>query len=76
MYEWLKARSPLPVHYESAVHCKRIAYDVGSEMYPTVRMVHDVGEHRRKQQPLNDRPYFLCEYAHAMGVGPGNTEAR
>ena len=75
MYDYLKARSSLPVHYESAVHCKRQAYDVGSEMYPTVQMVHDVGEHRRKQKRLNDRPYFLCEYAHAMGVGPGNTEA-
>ncbi len=75
MYRYLKERSALPVHYESAVHCKRIAYDVGSEMYPSVQMVHDVGEHRRKQKPLNDRPYFMCEYAHAMGVGPGNTEA-
>ncbi|MCD7802919.1 MAG: hypothetical protein LUH09_08490 [Clostridiales bacterium] len=75
MYDYLKAHSDLPVHYESAVHCKRIAYDVGSEMYPSVQMVHDVGEHRRRQKPLNDRPYFMCEYAHAMGVGPGNTEA-
>lgn len=75
MYRYLKAHSDLPVHYESAVHCKRIAYDVGSEMYPTPQMVHDVGEHCRKQKPLNDRPYFMCEYAHAMGVGPGNVEA-
>ena len=75
MWEYLKRHSDLPVHYESAVHCKRIAYDVGSEMYPTPGMVHDVGEHRRKQKPLNDRPYFMCEYAHAMGVGPGDTEA-
>ena len=75
MYDYLKARSTLPVHYESAVHCKRVAYDVGSEMYPSAQMVHDVGEKKRKQQRLNDRPYFMCEYAHAMGVGPGNTEA-
>ena len=75
MYDYLKLHSDLPVHYESAVHCKRIAYDVGSEMYPSVQMVHDVGEHCRKQKQLNDRPYFMCEYAHAMGVGPGNTEA-
>ncbi len=75
MYDYLKERSDLPVHYESAVHCRRIAYDVGSEMYPSVQMVRDVGEHRRRQKPLNDRPYFMCEYAHAMGVGPGNTEA-
>lgn len=75
MYDYLKAHSDLPVHYESAIHCKREAYDVGSEMYPSVKMVHDVGEKRRKQKRLNDRPYFMCEYAHAMGVGPGNTEA-
>lgn len=75
MYDYLKPHSTLPVHYESAVHCKRIAYDVGSEMYPSVKMVHDVGEKQRRQKPLNDRPYFLCEYAHAMGVGPGNMEA-
>jgi hypothetical protein len=75
MYEFLKAHSKLPVHYESAIHCKRVAYDVGSEMYPSVKMVHDVGEHARRQARLNDRPYFMCEYAHAMGVGPGNTEA-
>ena len=75
MYDYLKARSELPVHYESAIRCSRQAYDVGSEMYPSVKMVRDVGEHRRRQKRLNDRPYFLCEYAHAMGVGPGNTEA-
>ena len=75
MYDYLKLHSDLPVHYESAIHCKRIAYDVGSEMYPSVQMVHDVGEHCRRQKQLNDRPYFMCEYAHAMGVGPGNTEA-
>ncbi len=75
MYDYLKLRSDLPVHYESAIHCKRVAYDVGSEMYPSVQMVHDAGEHCRKQKQLNDRPYFMCEYAHAMGVGPGNTEA-
>ena len=75
MYYYLKRHSNLPVHYESAVHCKRVAYDVGSEMYPAPKLVHDVGEHQRKQKRLNDRPYFLCEYAHAMGVGPGDTEA-
>lgn len=75
MYEYLKSVSTLPVHYESAVHCDRIAYDVGSDMYPKVEKLHDIGEHRCKQAPMNDRPYFMCEYAHAMGVGPGNTEA-
>ncbi len=74
MYHWLKAHSDLPVHYESAIHSDRIAYDVGSEMYPTVENVCKVGLHTRPEEPLNDRPYFLCEYAHAMGVGPGAIE--
>ncbi len=75
MYDWLKARSSLPVHYESIIHCKRKAYDLGSEMYPKLRDVQAVAEHRRKEAALNDRPYFLCEYAYAMSVGPGNAEA-
>ena len=74
MYHWLKKHTVIPIHYESVIHTKRVAYDVGSEMYPTVEMVRDVGCHKRKQKPLNDRPYFLCEYAHAMGVGPGAME--
>ena len=43
MYDYLKAHSDLPVHYENAIRCRRQAYDVGSEMYPSVQMVHDVG---------------------------------
>ena len=74
MYEWLKLRTTVPVHYESVIHSKRVAYDVGSEMYPTVKKVEQVGLRKRKEKPLNDRPYFLCEYAHAMGVGPGAAE--
>ncbi len=74
MYAWLKAHSQLPVHYESVIYSERIAYDVGSEMYPTVENVRKVGLHTRPELPLNDRPYFLCEYAHAMGVGPGAIE--
>ena len=75
MYDYLKERTDVPVHYESAVHCKRKAYDVGSEMYPTPENVHRVGNKTRSIPELCDRPYFLCEYAHAMGVGPGDMEA-
>jgi len=74
MSAWLKHRSELPIHYESVIHSKRVAYDVGSEMYPPVKLVEQAGKHQRKQKELNDRPYFLCEYAHAMGVGPGAVE--
>lgn len=74
MYEFFKKVSKLPVHYESVIHSKRIAYDVGSEMYPSVRNVSLAGLGKRREKRLNDRPYFMCEYAHAMGVGPGAME--
>lgn len=74
MYAWLKQQTAIPIHYESVIHTKRVAYDVGSEMYPSVKKVAQVGKCQRKQKQLNDRPYFLCEYAHAMGVGPGGVE--
>ncbi|MBR2546991.1 MAG: hypothetical protein IKF07_02215 [Eubacterium sp.] len=74
MYMYLKDVSALPVQYESAVHCRRKAYDVGSEMYPPAARLHDIGEGKCRLKQLNDRPYFMCEYAHAMGVGPGGIE--
>ncbi|MBR3147477.1 MAG: hypothetical protein IKF54_04960 [Eubacterium sp.] len=74
MYMYLKDMSPLPVHYESAVHTRRKAYDVASEMYPPAERLHAVGEKKYKIRQFIDRPYFLCEYAHAMGVGPGGME--
>lgn len=75
MYQYLKKRTDLPIHYESVIHTRRRAYDVGSEMYPSVEKVHQVGEGTRNIPELCDRPYFLCEYAHAMGVGPGNADS-
>lgn len=75
MYNYLKKHTQLPVHYESAVHTKRKAYDVASEMYPPVSQVHEIGEKTWKVPQMCDRPYFLCEYAHAMGVGPGDAES-
>lgn len=74
-YDYLKKYSHLPVHYESAVHTKKKAYDVASEMYPPAEQVRSIGEKNYKVKQMCDRPYFLCEYAHAMGVGPGGMEA-
>ena len=37
-----------------------------------VEKVEQVGQHRRSKKQLNDRPYFLCEYAHAMENSLGN----
>jgi len=75
MYHYLKKRTALPIHYEGVIHSRRKAYDVGSEMYPSVEKVRQVGQGTRNIPQLCDRPYFLCEYAHAMGVGPGNAES-
>ena len=75
MYDYIKQHSDLPIHYESAVHCAKKAYDVASEMYPPVARVYEIGEKTYKIKRMCDRPYFLCEYAHAMGVGPGDMEA-
>ena len=74
MYEYFKSVSDIPVHYESAIYTKRKAYDIASRMYPPVSELHDIGEGVCKTRQFMDRPYFMCEYAHAMGVGPGNIE--
>jgi len=50
-----------PVHYERA---SEIA-DVDSHMYPTVEWLYNRGTNTVK-------PFFLCEYAHAMGNAMGN----
>ncbi len=75
MYSYFKKHSDIPVHYESAVHAKRIAYDVASEMYPEASSLHKIGEGTHHQKKFLDRPYFMCEYSHAMGLGPGDVES-
>ena len=44
--------------------------DVESEMYSTLEMVETQGINEKGDK----RPYYLCEYAHAMGMGPGSIE--
>ena len=52
------------VHYEG-----NSAYgDVDSNMYPSPQRVRERGKERKK-------PYFLCEYAYAIGNGPGSLDA-
>ncbi len=48
----------------------RTYYDVESRMYPTV----DEVKATYIKNPKNDKPFFLCEYCHAMGNGPGDLE--
>ncbi|KAH6661704.1 glycosyl hydrolases family 2, TIM barrel domain-containing protein [Halenospora varia] len=64
MYEWVKAADPTRlVHYEG--DREGVSTDLYSVMYPSIEeMLQFIAE-----RP--DRPLILCEYAHAMGNGPG-----
>ncbi|QTM99132.1 DUF4981 domain-containing protein [Sediminibacillus dalangtanensis] len=63
MAEWAHEADPTRlVHYEGDNRWT----DVESHMYPSVASVESYGKSG------NDKPYILCEYAHAMGNSVGN----
>ncbi|TDD32242.1 DUF4981 domain-containing protein, partial [Nonomuraea terrae] len=77
MADWARERDPSrPLHYEgdrSSAHT-----DVYSRMYASHAEVEAIG--RYEEDPLDDpaldarrraMPFLQCEYAHAMGNGPG-----
>ena len=77
MSKWIKNRdSSRLVHYEGA-NCvsdgedgnypKEV--DMISHMYPPVEWVEKMARKRNEKRPI-----FLCEYVHAMGLGPGGVE--
>ena len=55
------------VHYEGYNHGEKYS-DFGSDMYPKVETV------IKQSSGLNNKPYFICEYAHAMGQAVGNLQ--
>ena len=58
------------VHYEGAHHQQtheKDCYSMISRMYPGLAEFKAYAE-----DPTKTRPYFLCEYSHAMGTGPGD----
>ena len=71
--EMLKGLTDIPVHYEGAIRTPRGSYDVISEMYQIPQLLEKIGEHKLTKR-YKDKPHFLCEYCHAMGVGPGSLE--
>ncbi|MBO5395945.1 MAG: hypothetical protein J6A97_03590 [Clostridia bacterium] len=83
-YKFLKETgTPVPVHYEGVVRTKRFHYDVISEMYTSTEEIEDMIKGKRIRRYEDKKylcreyskyPFYLCEYAHAMGVGPGNLE--
>ena len=73
-YDFLHKNCPeIPVHYEGVVRTKRHSYDVVSEMYTHPDNVEKCGKHTRGRK-YSPKPFYLCEYAHAMGEGPGALE--
>ena len=57
-----------PIHYEGDHEAPHRATDMVSVMYPSVYTLIEEG---KKDTP---KPYFMCEYGHAMGLGPGSFE--
>jgi len=77
MVEWTRARdSSRLIHYERDFTAEHV--DIYSRMYLTHAEVELIGRHQ--EEPLDDPildahrrqlPFIVCEYAHAMGNGPG-----
>ena len=78
MSQWVHARDPeRPVHYEGDYTC---AYtDIYSRMYPNLTETAAIGGETGRAarvrtgrgRRVRSKPFLLCEYAHAMGNGPG-----
>ncbi len=67
-----------PIHYEGDYGLE--VSDVFSVMYPTLDKLTAIGEGKRRiehgggelsPEQYRDKPLIMCEYAHAMGNGPG-----
>lgn len=77
MADWTRERDPSrPLHYEGDRSCAHT--DVYSRMYASHAEVEAIGRH--EEEALDDpdldarrrwMPFLQCEYAHAMGNGPG-----
>ena len=73
-YDFLKQENPeIPVHYEGVIRSKRWAYDVVSKMYDHQSLLEKIRDKKAGKKYIG-KPHFLCEYAHAMGNGPGGLE--
>lgn len=66
MAEWCRKNDPTRlIHYEQDREAK--VADVVSSMYTSVEKLEELGK-----MTYMEKPHILCEYAHAMGNGPGN----
>ena len=63
-YDKIKSLDDRLIHYEGNMQYS----DLGSSMYPTVSDVEG------RSNGYSGKPYFICEYAHAMGQAVGNLQ--
>ncbi|MBR3977868.1 MAG: DUF4981 domain-containing protein [Bacteroidaceae bacterium] len=68
-YAATRALDARPIHYEGATRAGTAHTDIWSVMYPTLERVSNEANNNSKGQP-----YFMCEYAHAMGNAVGNLQ--
>lgn len=73
-YNELKKITNIPVHYEGVCRTRRWAYDVVSQMYPHMSIVEKIANGKGLPKKFYTKPYYMCEYAHAMGLGAGELE--
>ncbi|MBS7654491.1 DUF4981 domain-containing protein [Candidatus Bathyarchaeota archaeon] len=69
---WARGYDPTrPVHYEGTIHTRERkisrSVDIISIMYPSLERLIYLAE-----DPEEDRPIIMCEYAHSMGNSTGN----
>lgn len=75
MYDFCKMRDPSrPVQYENDYEYN--LRDITSRMYSSLDHVEKVGKEgiAAYDRGENVIPFFLCEYSHAMGNGPGDSK--
>ena len=70
-YAYLKSKTSIPVHYEPACRSERVRYDILAHFYTPPEEMRALSRGEWKDPRNYDAPFFLCEYAHSMGVGPG-----
>lgn len=66
-YNAVKALDPRLIHYEGATRDNTAWSDLWGVMYPNIDRVKNAANNNWRKQP-----YFMCEYAHAMGNAVGN----
>ena len=68
-YDAVRSLDGRIIHYEGATRARTAPTDLWSVMYPNVTICEQEANGNSRQQP-----YFMCEYAHAMGNAVGNLQ--